>query len=149
MQGLGSHINIFNWLSERRLDNPLAYILMGLVGISLAFLFSQFGLTIGIAGVLGMIAIPAVIIAMFNHQLGISLMLVLGFVVHLLSKYTEAPVGTSMDGLLFIMLFGMLVQQSRKRDWSFAKSSISLWIALWIVYNLLQGLNPVAESRMA
>jgi hypothetical protein len=47
------------------------------------------------------------------------------------------------------MLFGMLVMQSRQRSGSFFKSPVSVLVLIWVMYNLLQGLNPWAESKMA
>jgi putative inorganic carbon (HCO3(-)) transporter len=141
--------SIFSWLAARELNTPLALLLSALLGLVLSWIYSQFGLAIGIAALAGFFSIPLLLVVMFEHQLGLYIMLTLGFVVNLVSKYTSAPVGTTMDGLLFVMLFGLLVKQSRKKDWTFAKSTISVWILIWIAYNLLQGLNPWAESQMA
>ncbi|MCB0663914.1 MAG: O-antigen ligase family protein [Saprospiraceae bacterium] len=140
---------IQRWFADLQISTPIALILSGIAGLALAWTYSQFGLVAGAALLVGFFTLPLLLVVMFEHQAGIYIMLMLGFMVHLLSKYTSAPVGTSMDGLLFLMLFGLLVQQSKKRDWTFAKSTISIWIAVWIAYNLLQGLNPWAESQMA
>jgi O-antigen ligase len=141
--------NITSWLLEHELHSPIALVLATLLGLGLAWTYSQFGIAAGIAALAAFFSIPLLLLVMFEHQVGLYIMVSLGFLVNLISKYTSVPVGTSMDGLLFVMLFGLLVKQSRKRDWTFAKSDISIWIFIWIAYNLLQGLNPWAESQMA
>lgn len=144
---------VLDWLKTtfliQKLNNPLGYLLLILVGLSFAYLVSSMGLTLGAIALVGLIGIPSVFIAMFNPQIGLAIMLFIGFVVHLLSKYSTAPIGTSMDALLLVMLFGMLVMQSRSKKKGFAKGAVSTWILIWVGYNLIQGINPWAESFMA
>jgi len=141
------------WLHTRlfieKLNNPLGYLLVFLLGFALSLVVAFGGLKISAGLVILLIGIPVVFGAMFNHYFGISLMLTIGFMVNFLGKFIDAPIGTTMDGLLFVMLFGLLVQQSQKKDFSFAKSQISIWVMIWILYNLFQGLNPWAISKMA
>ena len=144
---------ISSWFQARffieKLNNPLGFVICLLVGLAMAFIISKLGLTLGAIAFVALVGIPCVFIAMFNPHLGLGIMLCIGFVVHLLSKYTNAPVGTSMDGLMMVMLFGMLVMQSRSKRVGFAKSPISVWVMIWVIYNLIQGLNPWAQSIMA
>lgn len=59
------------------------------------------------------------------------------------------PLGVVLDGLIWGMLFSMFLRQIHIRDWSFAKNPVSLVVLIWMVYNLIAVLNPVAASRMA
>lgn len=120
-----------------------------LLAVLLAGVFAWGGLTNGLLMTAVLASIPVIMTAMVNHQFGLSLMLIIGFFVHFLSKYSSAPAGISMDSLLFVMVFGLLLMQIHRRDWSFLNNSISFWVILWVGYNLLQGINPWAESKMA
>lgn len=144
---------ISDWLKTslfiEKLNNGFGLVLLLTAGAFFAFLTGWFGLKTGLIFIAGIAAAPLIFAAMFNHQFGISLMLLIGFLVHLISKYSNAPVGTSMDGLMFLMLFGILVSQSRQKEKSFAKSPISFLVIAWVVYNLFEGLNPWAESKLA
>jgi len=144
---------ISTWFENKffieKLNNPLGWLILILIGLAFGFLVSKIGLVFGVIAFVAILGIPGVFGAMFNPQFGLALMLLIGFFVHLISKYSTAPVGTSMDGLMLVMLFGMLVMQSRKRISGYASSPISLWVLIWVGYNLLQGLNPWAGSILA
>ena len=145
--------NVADWFNTKlfieKFNNPLGWITLLLIGLAFGILVSKIGLVFGVIAFIAVLAIPGVFGAMFNPQFGLALMLIIGFLVHLIGKYSNAPVGTSMDGLMLVMLFGMLVMQSRSKKKGFASSPISYWVLIWVGYNLLQGLNPVAESILA
>ncbi|MEM1124532.1 MAG: O-antigen ligase family protein, partial [Bacteroidota bacterium] len=44
---------------------------------------------------------------------------------------------------------GVIMKQLQERDLTFAKNPISLPIVVWVFYNLVQVINPVAASRLA
>ena len=132
-----------------KLNNPLGYVLCVFIAIMFTLVTTQLGLTIGV-GLLGVIiGIPMVLLCIFNLPFGIIVMLSSGILISLAAKYTGAPIGTALDGLLFAMGFGVIVQLSRDRKFDFLKHPISILILVWIYYNILQVLNPVAGSRMA
>ena len=54
-----------------------------------------------------------------------------------------------LDGLLILLILGAMVQVSVKRDWQFPKSLISVFILIWVCYNIIQVLNPEAASKVA
>ena len=51
--------------------------------------------------------------------------------------------------MLFVSLFGVLLQQLKDRDLSFAKNPISACVLIWVTLNILEVLNPWAGSRLA
>ena len=142
-----------DWLVRQvlyqKLDNPLGYALMVLFALGLAFVLSMLPLKFAFLFVAGILAVPAVIGCFVNLSVGIIVMLVAAFLLGLVAKYTDAPIGTALDGLLVLMLVGMLVRLIKEKDFSFAKSPISIFIFAWIYYNLLEVLNPWAQSRIA
>lgn len=142
-----------DWLVRQvlyqKLDNPLGYTLMVLFALGLALILSMLPLKFAFLLVAGILAVPAVIGCFVNLSFGIIIMLVAAFLLGLVAKYTNAPIGTALDGLLVLMLVGMLVRLIKEKDFSFAKSPISIFIFAWIYYNLLEVLNPWAQSRIA
>lgn len=147
------YTGIKDWLVSQvlyqKLNNPLGYALMLLFAVALAFVLSMLPLKLAILLVAGIFAVPVAVGCFLNLNFGIYIMLVAGFMLGLVAKYTDAPIGTALDGLLVLMLVGMLTRLIKEKDFSFAKSPISVFIFAWIYYNLLQVINPCAESRLA
>jgi putative inorganic carbon (hco3(-)) transporter len=148
-----SKYNLKKWFNNQffaqKLNNPMGYLFIVLC----CLLFGGLVPFIGISGsslfIAIIIAIPLVLACMFFHQFGVIFILIIAFFVNFMGKYTEAPVGTSLDALLVLMIFGILIGQIIKKDWSFGKDPISTLLLLWIYYNIFQVLNPSQESKMA
>jgi putative inorganic carbon (hco3(-)) transporter len=142
-----------NWLKtqflSQKLNNPLGFLLLTTVGLILGSLIPYMGIGISSILIAGVIALPMVLACMFYHQFGVGFTLVVAFLVNFIARIKEAPLGTAIDGLLVLMIFGILIGQIVKKDWTFAKDPISTWLLIWVYYNLFQVLNPAAESRMA
>ena len=140
-------ITKFIWVEK--LNNIFGLILFVSLGILYAFLVSYVGLSAGVLVIGGLIGVPVLLACMANPQFGVAFTLGISFLVQLIGKYTEAPVGTSLDGLLVLMMCGIFIAQIRTKDWSFAKDPISTWLLIWVYYNLFQVLNPSQESKLA
>ena len=142
-----------NWLLRQvvyeKLNNPFGYALAIGGAFVVAFVLSMLPLKMAMLAVGGLIAIPIIAACFLDLHVGVNIMLVAGFLLGLAAKYTNAPIGTALDGLLVLMLVGLLARLIKERDFSFAKSPISIFIAAWIYYNLLQVINPWAQSKIA
>ncbi len=132
-----------------KLQNPLGYVLLGLLALVIAFAISVLKIKLGIVLFAGIIGIPMLAACFVNTRLGINVILVSCFFVQFIGKYTAAPIGTLLDALIFLMIFGILVNQVKSRDWSFMKNPISVILLIWIAYNFIQVLNPAAASKLA
>ena len=132
-----------------KLNNPLGYAIGAGIALTLAFLLSALPFKLGALAVVGLIGMPMVFFCFANLYFGILVLLSMGFFLSLLTKYTSGPIGTSIDGMLLLLLFGLLVRLIKERDFSFVKSPITILILAWIYYNLIEVLNPWAQSRMA
>lgn len=141
------------WLDRQfwaeKLNNPAGYLLLTTLGLLIGSAVPLLGIPISGLIVVGIVAIPLLVACIFFHQFGIAFTLTIAFFVQFIGKYSEAPIGTSLDGLLFLMMLGILIGQILKKDWSFAKDPISTWLLIWIYFNLFQLLNPSQESKMA
>ncbi|MEL7021295.1 MAG: O-antigen ligase domain-containing protein [Bacteroidota bacterium] len=132
-----------------KLNNPLGYAMCICIAVLFTLVTTQLGMIMGAGLLAAVIGIPMVLLCIFNLPFGIIVMLSSGVLISLAGKYTGAPIGTALDGLLFAMGFGVIVQVGRDRQFDFIKHPISVFILVWIYYNILQVLNPVAGSRMA
>ncbi|MBS1516400.1 MAG: O-antigen ligase family protein [Bacteroidetes bacterium] len=133
-----------------KLNNLIGFFFLFLCSCAIASLVSFGGIKIG--GVLGALLIgsPLIVASMFNLKFGISFTLALSFVFLGVKRILDdVPLGILMDVMIVIMLFGLFIKQVNERNWSFAKNPISKIILVWILYNLLEGINPWAESRLA
>ncbi len=145
--GLGAWLR--HKVIHQKLNNPVGYAVALVGAFALAYLLSLLPLKLAILAVGGLVAIPVVAACFLDLHFGVNVMLVAGFLLGLAAKYTSAPIGTAMDGLLVLMLVGLLARLIKEKDLSFAKSPISLFISAWIYYNLLQVINPWAASKLA
>jgi hypothetical protein len=136
-------------LLYEKLNNPLGYALMLLGALAVAGVLSLLPMKLAILFVGALVGIPVVLVCFANLYFGVTVMLFIAFFLGLVSKYTNAPIGTSLDGLLMLMLVGLLARLIKEKDFSFAKSPISIFIFAWIYYNLLQVINPWAASKLA
>ncbi len=145
--------NAKDWLLRQvlfeKLNNPLGFAILIAGALALSYLMSFLPLELAIAATGALLAIPVIVVCFANLFVGVNVMLVAAFILGLVAKYTNAPIGTALDGLLVLMLVGLLARLIKDRDFSFAQSPISIFILAWIYYNLLQVLNPWAQSKLA
>ncbi|MDF1868319.1 MAG: hypothetical protein P1U70_26085, partial [Saprospiraceae bacterium] len=145
--------NISAWFQKSlfidKLNNPLGYCIMIACAIGLAYIMSILPIKFSVLVIAALVGIPLIIYSFINLHFGIIVMLCIAFFLGLAAKHTNSPIGTSMDGMLLIMLFGLLVRLVKERDFKFIKSPITVFILAWIYYNIVQVINPWAESRLA
>jgi putative inorganic carbon (hco3(-)) transporter len=145
--------SIKNWFSDqlmhKKLNSPFGFLILTTIGLLFGSIVPLVGIPISALGIVGLVGLPVIVACMFYHQFGIIITLTIGFFVTFITRYVEAPFGTAIDGLLILMVFGILIGQIVKKDWSFAKDPISTWLLIWIYFNLFQVLNPAQESKMA
>ena len=135
---------------KEKLNNPLGLILLAMFAV-------LFSVVIGTAGELmaailfaAIVGLPILLGCLFNLHFGIAVALISSFFLMYIKKFFgDAPVGIVLDVLTVVMFFGMFIQQIKVRDWSFFKNPVSIMVFIWIFYNLLMFLNPVAASRAA
>lgn len=137
---------LYQQLAARYLRSPVGLLLLiGIIGI-VAIIVSALGLKGGLA-LFGMIVgAPILVACFFNLELGIMLTIVCSFFVTFFRKFSTIPFGTALDGLLLLLLGGLLYRLVKERNFKFATHPISLMIYIWIFYNLLQVINPLSPS---
>jgi hypothetical protein len=149
----GKIAQLKSWINQQffgqKLNNPFGIGLMLLAALPVAWLLATLDLKIGFVLYLIILGLPLVAFCLLNITFSIGMMLVVAVMVVFGAKYTGAPIGTLLDLLILVSTLGILLRQIKERNWSFAKHPLSTMISVWLYYNILQVLNPWAESKMA
>lgn len=140
---------LWQWILRDKLSNPAGVVFLTLFAVGLGYVTASLPLKLAMLLAGAALALMVLMAALTDLLIGVNVMLVAIFMLGLVGKYTDAPVGTALDGLLGILLLGLLGRVVSRRDLSFAWHPLSLFVLGWIYYNILQVLNPWALSKMA
>jgi len=144
---------IRTWVGRRiwaeQLNNPLGLMLLLLGTLPVAYLLSVLDFKVSFVVFLALIGFPLVVLCLFNITFALGLMLLVSLMVVFGAKFTSAPIGTLLDLLILVSAIGILLRQIKERDWAFMKHPLSYMVLIWLYYNIIQVLNPYAESKMA
>jgi putative inorganic carbon (hco3(-)) transporter len=138
-----------NQIWVQKLDNMLGLALVLAFILPLTYVISVIGLQLSFVLVAALIGLPVVMLCIIDLTFAMGMALVWAVVVVFAGKYTNAPIGTLLDLIILLAGVGLLLRQIRERDWSFVRHPLSYIILLWLYYNILVVLNPVAESMLA
>ena len=136
-------------LFTEKLNNPLGFGLLLVCAMAFGGVVALLPPNLAILAVAGLIGIPVVLTCILNLHFGVMACVTVAFFVDFLKKYSSAPFGTALDGLMLLLLFGLLARLVKSRDLSFAKNPVSVFVIAWVYYTLLQVINPWALSKMA
>ena len=94
-----------------------------------------------------LIAVPFIIYCFIDIKFGIILTVTLSFFILGVKRIIgDVPLGLAMDGLVLLLSVSMLFSISKSGKWSIFNNKISYAILLWMIYNLLEAVNPAAAS---
>jgi hypothetical protein len=129
----------------------LILIVLLVMSIATAGIFTFFGSRAGVFPLLGTISLVFIYIVIKEPKFAvISIMLMAYFIMFLIAIInTTFPLGTIMDGMLAVMILGFFIQQKYNRNYWILKNPIGYIIAVWVIYNILQLFNPAAASKLA
>lgn len=134
---------------QEKLNNPAGYAIGATLAILLAIVLTFLPLKMGLMLVGGLLALPIIFYCFADLSFGIIAIIIIGFFTAFIGKYTTAPIGIAIDGILLILLFSMLVRLVKERDFSFLKHSMTYAVLAWIWYNCMLVVNPWAQSHQA
>ena len=133
-----------NWIKV----STLVVIVIACIGIP--FIAYSFG---SVGPVLFLIAIiaPLALFAILKHpKFGIAIYLIMAYWIMFIMNFgVNFPLGTLMDALLLLMIFGFFMEQKYHPNWKIFKNPISTVIIIWILYNFSQAVNPEMASILA
>ncbi len=133
-----------------KLNTPLGYGLLFLIMLLIGAGVAKFGIVFGLLVLVGSVAIPLVYGLVAYPRFGIVVFLLMAyFIMWFLRLGVPFPLGTLMDGMEALFILSLFINQKRRKDWSVFKGPITVMILVWVAYNLVEAVNPTADSRMA
>jgi putative inorganic carbon (HCO3(-)) transporter len=130
--------------------NNLTIAAMLLAGVVFSLLIAKAGLTAGILILLIIIGLPVVYSVIVYPEIGILTLLIAAYLLMWVIRIgVNFPLGTLMDALQVMLMLGFFLKQRSRPDWSFIKSPISKIILIWVVFNLIEVINPASSSMLA
>lgn len=137
----------------RKFSKPLVIFFLLLIALCVSFLIARQGMVMGILIIGATIGAPLLYAAVAVPRVGIVIFIILSFFINyqlILGQVPEdTPVGLVMDIMTYLLILGFFVKQKKEKDWSYFKDPISYFILIWLGYNMLEVVNPVASSRLA
>lgn len=135
----------------KRFRNPAGFIVLAVASILFAFLIKSGGVKAGALIMIALIGPPIVFAVIAYPKFGIITILISSYFILWFIRLglVDFPLGTLMDGLLALLILGLIIKQKYEPDWSFLYNPISIIILIWIGYNFFEVINPTAESRLA
>ncbi|MCE7041483.1 O-antigen ligase [Dyadobacter sp. CY312] len=129
---------------------PVGILLLLLAGALLGVVTVKGGLVAGLMILITMIGIPVVYGMVAFPVFGICCLMAMAFGLFFIIRFgPNYPMGTVLDGMQFLLLLGFFIGQKKYPDWSVFKGPVATMLLIWIGYNLLEVINPWAESRLA
>lgn len=136
-----------------KFSKPVVIIFLLLTSLLISFLIATQGAAIGILILIMIIGLPLVYAAVVYPKFGIILFIIASFFINyqlVLSQVPpDTPVGLVMDILTYLLIFGFFLKQKNEKNWDYFNDPISYFILIWLGYNLLEVINPVASSVLA
>ena len=134
----------------KKLDHPFGIFLLATGSIVIALLVSYFGFAMGALLLAALIGVPCIYASIVYPKFGMVVLFVLSAVIFVFIRIgINFPLGTLIDGFEALLILAFLIKQKIRPNWSIYKNPISTIIIIWILYNLLEFINPEAESRLA
>ncbi len=142
-----------SWVGQQiwvqKLNTPFGLAMLLLATLPVSYLLATLDFKISILAFGVLVGFPLVVFCLFNVPFAIGMMLFVAACVPFGVKFTEAPIGTLLDLLILLSTVGILLRQIKERDWSFMRHPLATMTLIWLYFNILQVLNPWAESKMA
>ena len=135
---------------KEKIAHPIIILLLIAGAVGTAWAVSSFGVTGGVLILIGILALPIVAVIMMYPKIGIIISLVAAHLIMWMSRLgVNFPLGTLMDGLEVLLIASFFLKQKSEKNWLIFKNPITVIILIWIIYNVLEVINPYAESKMA
>jgi putative inorganic carbon (HCO3(-)) transporter len=151
---------IFHLLTEKykdrtislsdRIAHPLGFLILTVLALICSVIITVMGILPGIMLPALLVLIPSVYALLAFPRFGIVVLLIASYFLMSTLKFgVTYPVGTLMDGLQFLLIIGFFIKHKSDRSWEFAKSPVTPILIIWVMYNILQVFNPIADSMLA
>ena len=133
---------------SQKLNNPLGYLLLILAGLLMAYVTTTYGVKYGVLILAALMVVPILVGVVGDFKFGITIIIFIGFFTEEISKFVTAPVGILNDGLLLLLGISVLLRLIKERNVKPFQHPITVFITIWMFYNIVAILNPVAATRI-
>ena len=120
----------------------LLYGLTTLLAVAFGLIAGALPWKLALMGMAGLTVAPLFFFGFVRLDIGVLFMVTIGFFVELVRKYSAAPIGVALDGLVVVFAVSMIAGLAKTRDFSAAKHPISVMALVWMYYCGIQLLNP-------
>ncbi len=139
---------INSWLHDKvvkeKFNNWFGFVLLLVIGISLAYFISGQGKEVSLIALMGIIALPVLTISLLSLRAGFYILFILTSFVPVIERifYLNLKTGTIIDLYIYVLLFGVLIRKAFKtHEWSFLKEPVTILVLVIFGYDLLQAFN--------
>ncbi|RYD70707.1 MAG: O-antigen ligase domain-containing protein, partial [Sphingobacteriales bacterium] len=137
-------------ISKLRFTPVELSIVLSAISALATILAFNYGLKFGVLAGIFLIGLPAAIAIIIFPRFGVIVMLVVAYLIMGVSRFgIDFPLGTVMDGILLLLIFGFFLSQKITPNWGIFNNPTTFLILVWIFYNLMQFFNTAAESHLA
>ncbi|HHB78006.1 MAG TPA: O-antigen ligase domain-containing protein [Saprospiraceae bacterium] len=142
----GSFLSRVLW--SQKLNNPLGYLLLALAGALMAYVTTIYGVKYGLM-ILGVLMVwPFLMGIVGDFKFGVTVILFIGFFTEEITKFVSAPVGILNDGILLLLGISLMLRLIKERNFTPFQHPVTVFITIWMFYNVVAVLNPVAATRL-
>jgi putative inorganic carbon (hco3(-)) transporter len=135
---------------QQNLRHPIVLVALLAISVFVSFGVYKFGLVFAILTAVAVVAIPVACAIIAYPAVGVVVTLVAAYLIMWVIRFgINFPLGTIMDGLQALCLFGFFLRMKREQNWVIFKNPISYVIVAWIIYNFIEVANPWAASKLA
>ena len=129
---------------------PAGIALLTAIAVILGIAVIKGGIIVGLLTLVVMIGIPVIYGMVVYPVFGIICLIAMAFGLFFIVRFgIDYPMGTVLDGMQVLLLLGFFIKQKHNPDWSVFKGPVATMLLIWIGYNVLEVINPTAESRLA
>jgi len=139
------------FLMDSRVRAVAGFAALLSISIFFAFAIKSMGVKGGALIIIALVG-PVFAYAVIAYpKFGVLSLIILSYFILWIMKLglTTFPLGTVMDGLLALLLVGLIIHLKYNPDWSYFRNPVGILIIIWIAYNFLEVINPSAASRLA
>jgi putative inorganic carbon (hco3(-)) transporter len=126
------------------------FFLLLLTSLGIAYVVANHGLVFGLTLLLGCIGFVLIGAVLKDYRTGFYFIFFMGVFMFYVDRVAniEFPMGTIYDALVGLVFFALFMEK-KHHDWTLFKNPVTLVFVVIIVYQILQLLNPNANSVVA
>ncbi|MDQ2657385.1 MAG: hypothetical protein M3Y60_08175, partial [Bacteroidota bacterium] len=139
-------------ITHRTIKFPAAgiFALVLLVSLAVTYLIVQQGVMAGILILLASVGVALVAGMLKDYRIGFYFLFLMGIFMFYADRIVDInfPLGTIYDALVGLTFFALFLNNKRN-DWTLFKNPVTVMLVVLILYQVLQLLNPSANSVLA